>query len=66
MLTWRGSLNIELDKLRFADWFPRDISDNFLSLCSKFDDLSKEDALKNNELVGLFGPNRAFSRKREF
>lgn len=51
MLTWRGSLNIELDKLRFADWFHRDISDNFLSLCSKFDDLSKEDALKNNELA---------------
>ena len=64
-LTWQGSLKIELDKLRFADWFHRDVSDNFLSFCSKFDNLCKETAVESNELVSLFGPKCEFSRERE-
>lgn len=50
-LTWRGFLRSQLDELWFAGCFHRGDSVDFLSFCSKFDELSKEDALKNNELA---------------
>ena len=43
----------------------RDVSDNSLSFCSKFDDLCEETAVESNELVSLFGPKCEFSRERE-